>query len=62
MVCNTDFSLNRLVVITVIDTNFKETKEGKFGSSLVRITPINLNKICGRRLRLENCAIDEFKK
>ena len=35
---------------------------GKFEMSLVDITPVNLNKIWGRRLGLDNCSIIAYEK
>ena len=46
----------------VIDMKIKSSSLGKFESSLVKITPINLKLIWGRRLGLQNWAVVEFKK
>ena len=35
---------------------------GKFERSLARITPVNLRRIWGRRLGLQNCAVIDHKK
>ena len=35
---------------------------GKYDSSLVKLTPVNLRRIWGRRLGLSNCAVVEFKQ
>ena len=40
----------------------KEDKFGKFERSLAKITPVNLRRIWGRRLGLQNCAIGEHKQ
>ena len=37
------------------------TMLGKYESSLVKLTPVNLRRIWGRRLGLSNCAVVEFK-
>ena len=38
------------------------TKNGKFQSSLVNVTPTNLKRIWGRRLGLDNCSIIAYEK
>ena len=48
--------------VEVNDMKIKSNKQGRFESSLVKISPpINLNRIWGRRLGLTYCAVVEFK-
>ena len=49
--------------VEVKDMKIKSNKQGKFESSLVKISPpVNLNRIWGRRLGLTYCAVVEFKE
>ena len=50
-----------MIGVKVLDMKIKASIQGKFASSLVKITPTNLRKIWGRRLGLLNCAVVEFK-
>ena len=51
-----------LIGVEVLDMKIRASRIGKFESSLVKITPVNLRRIWGRRLGLLNCAIVEHKK
>ena len=51
-----------LIGVEVLDMKIRASRTGKFESSLVKITPVNLRRIWGRRLGLLNCAIVEHKK
>ena len=48
--------------VTVRDFHSKASREDLFHSSLVKITPVNLRMIWGRRLGLRNCAVTEMKQ
>ena len=47
--------------VEIQDMYIKEDRLGKFDRSLVKITPVNLRRIWGRRLGLQNCAVVEHK-
>ena len=47
--------------VSIKELRSSRNKEGKYESSIAKITPVNLNRIWGRRLGLKNCAVIEFK-
>ena len=51
-----------LLGVDVKDIQMKTSRSGKYESSLVEISPINLRKIWGRRLGLRSCAVVEYKQ
>ena len=51
-----------LLGVDVKDIQMKTSRSGKYESSLVEISPINLRKIWGRRLSLRSCAVVEYKQ
>ena len=48
--------------VEVQDMLIKADRIGKFDRRLVKVTPVNLRRIWGRRLGLQNCAVVENKK
>ena len=48
--------------VAVRSIESKSIRGGTFQSSKVKIAPVNLNLIWGRRLGLENCAVIEWKQ
>ena len=48
--------------VEVLSIRHRTKSGGKHESSLVKLTPVNLNRIWGRRLGLKNCAVVEFKR
>ena len=51
-----------LLGVDVLDIRTRASKSGAHESSLVKVTPINLRKIWGRRLGLKHCALIEYKQ
>ena len=48
--------------VNVLSIRHRTRPGGQYESSLVKLTPVNLNRIWGRRLGLKNCAVVEFKR
>ena len=49
-----------LMQVNVKDIETKRTIFGEFNGSIVETSPVNLNKVWGRRLGMTNCAIISF--
>ena len=47
--------------IKVIGMKTRSTLRGYYETSIVNISPVNLNKIWGRRLGLKNCSLIAFE-
>ena len=48
--------------VEIRDIRIQTSKHGKYERGFLRISPINLNKIWGRRLGLKSCAVSEYKR
>ena len=48
--------------VEIRDIRIQTSKHGKYESGFLKISPINLNKIWGRRLGLKSCAVSEYKR
>ena len=46
--------------VTVENMKSKSTIRGEFKGSILEISPVNLNKIWGRRLGLKNCSLISY--
>eukprot|EP00092_Neocalanus_flemingeri_P032320 GFUD01035138.1.p1 GENE.GFUD01035138.1~~GFUD01035138.1.p1 ORF type:complete len:247 (+),score=65.91 GFUD01035138.1:62-802(+) len=51
-----------VIGVTVKMMKTTSTRLGEFNGSMVEISPVNLNRIWGRRLGLENCSIISFEE
>ena len=47
--------------VKVIDMKTRSTLRGYYETSIVNISPVNLNKIWGRRLGLKNCSLIAYE-
>ena len=50
----------KLIEMSVKRIETKRTIFGEFNGSIVEISPVNVNKVWGRRLGMTNCAITSF--
>ena len=46
--------------VKVLNMKTRSTNRGEFKASIVEISPVNLNRIWGRRLGLKNCSIISY--